>query len=123
MNLEQIKKIRDDVGKGKPLTIVYDNDKVIYDNVQDQFPVIWDDNKELLYQIGVDNYFHNQKKTPYIILAYTYECIQEIIIGSTVVDCIDFLKQEGGSLTTEQKKKCEDLMAKIGVANIPNPIQ
>ena len=121
MTKEQIKAIRDGIGKDKPLTIVYDNDKIVYDNVKDQFPIIWDDESELFYQIGVNNDYYAQVKIPYNISVYTYECTQDILVGVSVADCINFIKDKGSSLTEQQKKKCENLLSCLGVNNITIP--
>lgn len=122
MTANQIKLIRDDsMNKDKPLIIIYDNDKVIYDNIQNHFPIIWDDSNEVFHKIELNDDYESRASMPYAISTYCYDCVQQIKVGETVKGCVEFLTNKANLLGKKKKDVCDNLLAKISVVNQPIP--
>lgn len=108
MTLEDIKKFRDEIGKGKPIIVTCDNQHIFYENVEDSIPLIWDDNAQTLTAITVnttDQY--SPSKVPMSIEITEYEHIQFIQVLLTTKEALavlDKYKNSFGSGEEAQKK-------------------
>ena len=108
MTLEDIKKFRDEIGKGKPIIVTCDNQHIFYENVEDSIPLIWDDNAQTLTAITVnttDQY--SPSKVPMSIEITEYEHIQFIQVLLTTKEALEVLdkyKSSFGSGEEAQKK-------------------
>ena len=89
MTTENIKKFRDIYRGKRPITIEFDNSKIIHDGLPGQC-VIWDDTKERI--ICIRESVYNQHNYPWDIMMSGYEHIQFMSVAATIDDvktCLD----------------------------------
>ena len=120
MTLEDIKKFRDEIGKGKPIIITCDNQHMFYENVEDSIPLIWDDSAQTLTAITVnttDQY--SPSKVPMSIEITEYEHIQFMQVLLTTKEALEILEQYKSSFGAgeEAQKKYEYAVYVISRAN------
>lgn len=118
MTKEQIIKFRDEIGKETPMKVICDNEHFFYDNLDEYFPIIWDDDNEVLIQIQPNNHDqYSAPRLPYRISISMYEHIQFIeayVDMKMAVKSIDNLKSLGFEITDEQKEKYMELFRSGG---------
>jgi len=77
MNKTDIKKMRDYADKYDIPMIVYgDNEHIFYHNTKDHYPLIWDDNNEVLISFQHNNDTYSQHEYPLDVVCIEYEYIQ-----------------------------------------------
>lgn len=108
MTLEDIKKFRDEIGKGKPIIVTCDNQHIFYENVEDSIPLIWDDSAQTLTAITVNNIDqYSPSKRPMSIEITEYEHIQFIQVLLTTKEALELLNQYKSSFGDDADKKYE----------------
>lgn len=76
MEKAQVIKFRDSFGR-ENIRVVCDNEQLFIDGSAGVF-LIWDDDNEMLYRVGTNNNYYQQKEKPVDILGTSYENIQYI---------------------------------------------
>lgn len=118
MTLEDIKKFRDEIGKGKPIIVTCDNQHIFYENVEDSIPLIWDDEAQTLTAITVntiDQYAPSER--PMSIEITEYEHIQFIQVLLTTKEAIELINQYKSSFGENADKKYEYAIYMISKAS------
>lgn len=120
MDTAIVKKIRDEAIKNNsPLIVECDNDQIFYDNVQDQFPIVWDDSTESFTTIGVNNDYYNQSDRPFKKVTTDYSMIQYMVVVSKLTDVLDYYNANKSKLSEDKQKYFSGLIAKYGNNNVP----
>lgn len=102
MTKESVMAFRDKY-KGMPCIYILDNEHNFFDNVDDQFPTIWNDAKEEVTFIQSNQEFAGTTSIeyPYTITVSNYEHIQNCRLFATMKDVVELLKEHKGDMSQE----------------------
>ena len=117
MTLENIKKFRDGIAKGRPFVITCDNEHIFYDNIEDGFPIIWDDDALVLIQLrpNSDYAYHSDKNTMCLDVV-EYDTIQFMKILLTTAEAVEYLNSVKSKLGENADKKYQSYITIISKA-------
>lgn len=122
MNVNSIKKFRDETAKGKPLMIICDNEHVFYDNVVGNFPVIWDDDAETLTTIIYSSDVYSNRERPFNVMISGYDHIQFMFAMETSKEIVQYLSSIKDKMSEEEYKQALDLCRPGASARSSRPI-
>lgn len=92
MTKEQVQKFRDKF-KDNAMIVVCDNQHLFYDNVGGKFPLIWDDENEVLTTMVMNDDIYSQSLNPVYIEMTEYEHIQFIQIFINANQAMDYIEE------------------------------
>lgn len=113
MELAVVKKLREDAKKrGLPIMIICDNERNMYDYAADKFPLIWDDDNQILTSVFINDDYRSTEQR-FVVSSVSYSEIQYINTPMSKKELIEWMGEQ--PYGDEEKKKFIDIVSTYSI--------
>lgn len=112
MDKATIKKMRDYADEHDiPMVIYGDNEHLFYHNTKDHYPLIWDDDNNMVFAFQHNNDPYVQQEYPLDIVCIEYEFIQYIKLIANREVALDVFNNHKSLLNEEDSKRTLEMLS------------